>query len=134
MTKGARSESQNPLSFSRLRGNPEFNRLDLQLSAEDDRKGQGLKAKIPRHSRACAGIQNSTDWISSFQLKMTKGARSESQNPPSFSCLRGNPEVNQLDLQLSAEDDRKEQSLKAKIHRHSRACAGIQKSLNYVII
>ena len=39
------------LSFSRLRGNPEFNQLDLQPSAEDDKRSRSESQYFPSFSR-----------------------------------------------------------------------------------
>ena len=39
------------LSFSRLRGNPEINRLDLQPSAEDDKRSRSESQYSPSFSR-----------------------------------------------------------------------------------
>ena len=39
------------LSFSRLRGNPEFNQLDLQPSAKDDERARSEGQYFPSFSR-----------------------------------------------------------------------------------
>ena len=44
-------ENLHPPSFSRLRGNPEINQLDLQPSAEDDKRARSESQYLPSFSR-----------------------------------------------------------------------------------
>ena len=83
------------LSFSRLRGNPEINQLDLQPSAEDDKRLRSESQYFPSFSRLRGNPEiNRLDLQPSAEDD--KWAKSESQYLPSFSRLCGNPEIEEL--------------------------------------
>ena len=84
-----------PPSFSRLRGNLEINRLDLQPSAEDDKRAKSEGQYSPSFSRLRGNPEiNRLDLQPSAEDD--KGAKFESQYFPSFLRLRGNPEIEEL--------------------------------------
>ena len=70
-------ENLHPLSFSRLRGNPENNRLDLQPSAEDDERSRSESQYFSSFSRLRGNLEiNQLDLQPSAEDD--KRARSES--------------------------------------------------------
>ena len=74
------------LSFSRLRGNPETNQLDLQPSAEDDKKSRSESQYSLSFSRLRGNLEiNQLDLQPSAEDD--KRSRTESQYSPSLSRL-----------------------------------------------
>ena len=74
------------LSFSRLRGNPEINQLDLQLSAEDDKGTRSESQYFPSFSRLRGNPE--VNWLDlQPSAEDDKGAKSESQYSPVILAL-----------------------------------------------